>query len=267
MNAPTLTALVFLAAGGLTLDVAAQEPTTAPTSPPVAILEGAIVDSITGQPIEGVMVQLDSGHRTFSDALGSFLFTDLPEGKRLVALLTADCRVTWSEVTVLQRFPRSVEFRLPPAFGAAAEEEQRQEEERMRGGGKRMTAEEIDKVHASNVIELIRRLAPSMVSGLAAEPGATSSLTSGRNYSFLEGEAPVVVIDGLRIPNPEEVLDDMRPSEVQLLEVMPGAAAGWEFGSSGSGGVIRISLRRGIVTGAPERRTAAECVVPGFPRR
>jgi len=234
--------------------------------PDGAVLSGFVVDSITGEPIEGVLVRIDSGQELLTDGEGAFRFSDLPEGRRMVALLTADCRITWGEVTVLDRFPRSVEFRLPPVFGASAVEARRARAERERsGGGKRLEAAEIEQLQARSVMELIRRLAPAMVRGAAGQAGSTATITSGRSSSFIGGEAPVVVIDGIRMPDSDASLQNMRPEEVQLLEVLPGAAAGWEYGSSGSGGVIRITLKRGLATGAAERPPVAPCVVPTFP--
>jgi len=233
---------------------------------PGAVFDGQIVDSITGEPLEGVMVRMDTGAEAFTDARGEFHFSGLPQGRRMFAILSADCRITWGAIDVIVGIPRDARLRLPPAFGAASEQARRQEEERQRTGGKRLEADEIDQLHARSVTELIRRIAPAMVSGNTGEVGATATITSGRNRSFLPGDAPVVVIDGVRIPAPDIVLDDMRPSEVAVLEVLPGSAAGWEYGSSGAGGVIKITLRHGLATGAPGRRAAAPCVVPEFPR-
>ncbi len=157
-------------------------------------------------------------------------------------------------------------LRLPQAFGAAAEEAQREREARQRGSGRRLERGEIDALGAKSVIELIRRLAPGMVSGLPTQVGATATLGSGRSRSFVEEDPPVVVIDGVRMPSSEGILEQMQPSEVELLEVLPGAAAGWEYGSAGAAGVIKISRRRGIATGAVEQMEAAPCVVPEFPR-
>lgn len=58
----------------------------------------------------------------------------------------------------------------------------------------------------------------------------------------------------------------MRPNELESVEVQPGAAAGWEYGSSGASGVIKITLKKGLASGASERPVAAPCVVPAFPR-
>jgi hypothetical protein len=249
--------------GLLALAAAAAAQTTAPMG---AVFEGQIIDSISGEPIEGVLVRMDSGAEAFSDARGDFSFTGLPQGRRLFALLSSDCRITWGEIVVVVGIPRRERLRLPPAFGAAAEEAEREEAQRRRTGGKRVEADEIARMHVRSVTELIRRVAPNMVGSVNGDPGATAAIRSGRSRSFVPDDPPVVVVDGVRLPNAASVLHDLQASEVQVLEVMPGAAAGWEYGSAGAAGVIKITLKTGLAEGAPERRSAAPCVVLAFPR-
>lgn len=266
VSVSTAVVMVAVAAFGLSRPVTAQETEMSAQGPaPVAFLHGQIVDSISGQPIPGVLVRMDSGHEAFTDRRGEFEFADLPEGKRLLAMMTADCRVTWGQVTVVQRFPRDVTFRLPPVFGAKAEQDQREVEERQRSTGRRLEAHEIEGMNAKDVMELVRRLAPNMVSPMAGDVGATSSFRSARGRSTGVADPPVVLIDGVRTPGAEGTLSTMRPQEVESIEVQPGAAAGWEYGSAGASGVIKITLKKGLATGAEERPEAASCSVPGFP--
>lgn len=232
-----------------------------------AVFQGQIVDSISGDPIEGVLVRMDTGEAVFTDSRGEFLFRGLEQGRRLFALLTADCRITWAQITVVDGIPRNERFRLPPAFGAVASERDEVVEQRTRTSGRVMDRDDIDGAGASSVLELIRRLAPGMVSPMQGDPGDISSLTSSRSRSTgAMSDAPVVVIDGVRMPGVEGTLSTMRPNEISRLEVQPGAAAGWEYGSSGASGVIKITMRRGIADGQAEKLERLECVVPEFPR-
>lgn len=232
-----------------------------------AEFRGQIVDSISGDPIEGVLVRMDSGEASFTDVRGEFIFRGLEQGKRLFALLTADCRVTWSEITVVNGIPRNERFRLPPAFGAVASTEEEIVEQRTRTSGRVLDQAEIDRISASSVLELIRRLAPNMVSPMQGSPGDVSNLTSARSRSTgARTDAPVVVIDGVRVPGAEGTLSTMRPNEISRLEVQPGASAGWEYGSSGASGVIKITMRRGIADGQADKLERLACVVPDFPR-
>lgn len=237
-------------------------------APSGAIFEGQIVDNITGEPIAGVLVRMDVGAETFTDPRGAFRLVGLPQGRRLFALLSADCRITWGRVDVIEGIPRRVRLRLPPAFGAAAAEERRDAAQRVHTGGKRVERAEIERMAVHSITDLLRRVAPNMVGPVSGYVGAGSAIMSRRNRSF-EGEAipPVLVIDGMRIPDAQAALYGLLASDVEVLEVLPSAAAGWEFGSAGAGGVIRIRLRKGLATGAPERAEPTECFVPEFPGR
>lgn len=257
-------ALTGVAAVGGEADAQAVMRASEPTG---AVFEGQIVDSISGEPIPGVLVRMDVGQQAFSDERGEFRFSGLPRGRRMFALLSADCRVTWGEIVVVEGIPRRERLRLPPPFGAAAADARREQEQRRRTGGRRIEADEIERMHVRTVTELVRRVAPSMVGSVNGDPGATAQFRSTRSRSFIGDAAPVVVIDGVRIPNAEGVLHDLQASEVEVLEILPGAAAGWEFGSSGASGVIKLTLKRGAPSGAPERRVSGGCVVPAFPGR
>lgn len=257
-------ALVVAAATGA-YPVFAQVEMSAEAPLPLAYLQGQILDSISGEPIPGVLIRMDSGHEAFTGRRGRFEFKDLPEGKRLLAMMTADCRITWGQVTVVQRFPRDVEFRLPSVFGAKAEQDRREIEERQRSTGRRLEAHEIEGMNARNVMELIRRLAPNMVGPMPGDVGATARFRSARGRSTAVADPPILLIDGVRTPGAEGALFQMRPNEVESIEVQPGAAAGWEYGSAGASGVIKVTLKKGLASGASERPLPTPCIVPAFP--
>ena len=235
---------------------------------PSAVLEGQIVDSISGDPIPGVLVRMDTGPETFTDERGFFRLTGLAPGRHLFALLTADCRITWRQVDLVEGVVPEVRLRLPPSFGAVAEEARRRGDERRRAQGRTLVASEIDRMHARSVTELVRRLAPDMVSsGGTGQVGSNTRLTGRGQASFMPDPGPVLVVDGARIVDVARTLDYMHPSEVAVLEVLPGAAAGWDFGSNGGSGAIRVTTRKGVATGAPAERASADCIVPAFPVR
>lgn len=245
----------------------AQVEMSAMAEPIGAVFEGTVVDSLTGNPIEGVLVRMDTGQQAFTDRVGRFRFTGLDQGKRLFALLTSDCRITWEEITVVEGIPRDERFRLPPSFGAAAADAARRDEEKQSSmGGRRLTRMDIDESGARNVMELVRQIAPNMLTPMRGEPGGVSEFRSARGRSLGTTDPPVIVIDGVRSPGAEGLLSTMRPNEIAELEIQPGAAAGWEYGSSGASGVIKITMRRGLPDGAEEITARARCVVPQFPR-
>ncbi len=242
----------------LTAGLSAQEP-------PGAILEGEVVDSVTGQPVAGVLLRLDSGPETLSDEDGRFRLVGLEPGPHMFALLTHDCRITWSEVELTSGQVYRVEVRLGSAFGARVEREQ-EEAERRRSVGELVTADEIEEMNVTTLADVIRRVKPTMIGAPRGTVGAPTSVSGRSRNSFLSGTGegePVVVVDGVRVAHGAQVLDVIRPSDVETLELLPGAVAGWEFGSAGSAGVIRVTTRRGAR--ASSRSGAEGCIVPGFP--
>lgn len=225
-----------------------------------------VVDSVAGDPIPGVLVRFESGQEAVSDEVGRIVVQGLDPGEHTLALLTADCRVTWARVDLAAGTTREIELRLPPAFGAVASKAREEEADRRRAKGKILVAEEIDGMNARSATDLVRRLAPSMVRGWTGVAGEATSVSGRAPNSIIGDQAPVLVVDGVRVHDVAYMLDQMLPSEVDTLEVLPGAAGGWEFGSQGSSGVIRIVRRRGVATGTPESVETQSCSVPGFRR-
>ena len=243
----------------LTAGLSAQEP-------PAATLEGEVVDSVTGQPVAGVLLRLDSGPQTLSDEDGRFRLVGLEPGPHMFAVLTHDCRITWSEVELTPGQVSRVEVRLASAFGTRVERE-REQAERRRSEGELVTADEIEQMNATSLADVIRRVKPTMIGAPRGTVGAPTSVSGRSRNSFLSATGasePVVVVNGVRVAHGAQALDFIRPSEVETLELLPGAVAGWEFGSAGSAGVIRVTTRRGDYR-ALSRSGAEGCVVPDFP--
>jgi hypothetical protein len=242
---------------GLSMDVAAQDP--AP-----ATLEGQVLDSITDAPMAGVLIRLDSGAEALSDDRGRFRIEGLAAGPHMYAVMTADCRVSWGQVLLAsgQVHERSVRLAAVPGTERRVA---REEVERRRSEGRLVTAAEIESMSVRTLADIIRRVSPRMV-GSTAMAGAATPVRARAQSSFLEdGMEPVVVIDGVRAPDPAQALDRVHPSEVYTMELLEGAAGGWMYGSDGAAGVIRVTTWKSH--GGEARPSLDGCVVPNFPRR
>ncbi len=236
-----------------------------PAAERTATLEGIVVDSVSGMPIEGVLVRLDTGAQAFSDRAGLFRLADLPAGSHTLALLTTDCRVRWVDVELEPGEVASARVEL--VAPASAVDSEREASERRRSNGRLVTAEEIERMNVSTLAQVVRRVEPSMVAGPAGYTGTPAQVRGRAANSIASGATePVVVIDGVRVASPSRALVTLTPDEVELLEILPGAAGGWEFGSAGSSGVIRITTRRGGRS-ATAGGQSQPCNVTGFPGR
>ncbi len=100
--------------------------------------------------------------------------------------------------------------------------------------------------------------------GTSSAVGAVAPIRSRSRNSFSDdGMEPVVVVDGVRASDGSRMIHSIDPSDVALLELLPGAVAGWEYGSDGAAGVIRVTTLNGrSVVGEPDTEG---CRVPDFP--
>lgn len=235
-------------------DMAAQEQLS-------AILEGQVLDSVTGRPMEGVLIRIDTGPEVFSDSDGRYRLIGIRPGRHMLALLTEDCRVNWGSVVLTPGAATEASFELAPPIGMDQEVE-REEVERRRSHGKIITREEIRRFNPRRLVDVIRRYAPRMVSGASPQVGAATGLRQRSPSSFTGALEPVVVVDGTRVTNGSEAIDMIRPGDVETLELLPSSSGGWEFGSSGSAGVIRVTTRKGTRDRRDSRAPA--CRVPDF---
>ena len=227
-----------------------------------ATLEGQVVDSITGKPMEGVLIRIDTGPGVLSDVNGHYRLMGLRPGRHTLALLTADCRVNWGSVDLVPGVATQASFEIAPPIGME-KQAQREEVERRRSFGKLITREEIESSNSRTLVDVIRRYAPRMVSGASWQIGAATGLRQRAPSSFSGALEPVVVIDGTRVSDGSGAIDMIRPGDVETLELLPSSSGGWEFGSSGSAGVIRITTRRGVED--IEDSNVPTCRVQDFP--
>lgn len=231
-------------------------------------VEGRVLSAGTGEPVLGVLLRFESGAEVLADVEGRFRVEGLAPGVHDVLLVTPDCQVSRGEVEVVPGTLHRTELFVPDVLvGRVAPPPV---EERVSPGALVVTAAELEEMRAANVTEVVRRLVPSMVGNAGGRVGEYDRLQSRTINSFVDRRPPVVVVDGVRMGNGAQALDLLRPSDVRRLEILRGAAAGWEYGSSGSAGAILVTTRRGDEAGGPQRPTPApssadprRCPIPG----
>jgi TonB-dependent SusC/RagA subfamily outer membrane receptor len=78
---------------------------------------------------------------------------------------------------------------------------------------------------------------------------STSSSLGLRGYnSFVGPHEPLVIVDGIRIPQPSgiEYLDIINPLDVERIEILRGPATTALYGTGASSGAILIYSKRGV---------------------
>lgn len=231
-------------------------------------VEGRVLSAGTGDVVPGVLLRFESGAEVLADGEGRFRVEGLAPGVHDVLLVTPDCQFSRGEVEVTPGTLHRAELFVPGVLVGRVVAPP--VEERASPDGLVVTAAELEEMRAGNVTEVVRRLVPSMVGNAGGRVGEYDRLQSRTINSFMDRRPPVVVVDGVRMGNGAQALDLLRPSDVRRLEILRGAAAGWEYGSSGSAGAILVTTRRGDEAGGPRRPTPApssadprRCPIPG----
>ncbi|HWI93211.1 MAG TPA: TonB-dependent receptor [Flavisolibacter sp.] len=82
---------------------------------------------------------------------------------------------------------------------------------------------------------------------ITGEPGLNTTTIRIRGVATLNGQDPLIVIDGIQQPaeQPYLLLNAMDPNEVESISVLKDAAATAVFGIRGANGVIIVTTRRG----------------------
>lgn len=222
-------------------------------------LEGRVLASSDGRRLPGVLVAVQAGPRTLSGADGAYRIEGVEPGEHLLAVVAPGCQLTFALVDLLPGEVRSLTFDI--AFDLTVFEELAQ---RQGSAGRMVMAAEIEAMHASTLAEVLSRVAPGMVGSSPPQPGMVSPGRGRATVSAGGSVAPAVILDGSILgPSGLQDIQDLRPSDVAWIEVLQGAAGGWEVGTGGSGGLVRIQTKRGRGTSplllAPER-----CEIPGF---
>lgn len=224
-----------------------------------AALEGFVIASTGGARIPGVLVVVDTGERAKTDADGAYALKDLSSGTHRLALVAPGCQITFASVEVRPGEHRTLGFEI--VFDPAAAEGARRKRS---PSGKVMTAREIEALHVQTLTDVLARMAPGFVGASPPQPGQEARVRSRRSVSARADVAPAVIVDGVHLGTLEtEQLSGIHPSDVAWIEVLRGASGGWEVGTGGSGGLVRIQTKRGrrmdMPYVEPER-----CEIPGW---
>lgn len=224
-----------------------------------AALEGFVIASTGGARVPGVLVVADTGERVKTDADGAYALKDLAPGPHRLALVAPGCQITFASVEVQPGERRTLGFEI--VFDPAAAEAARSKRS---AGGKVMTAREIEALHVQTLTDVLARMAPGFVGASSPQPGREARVRSRRSVSARADVAPAVIVDGVLLGALEtEQLSGIHPSDVAWIEVLRGASGGWEVGTGGAGGLVRVQTKRGrrmdMPYVEPER-----CEIPGW---
>jgi len=229
-------------------------------------LYGRLLDAETGAGIEGAAVELpDLGLRVVTDAEGRFqVQAVVPGGYGLrvthiaYGVHTETVEVPAHDVAVqLTLSPRALELEpidvevLRPVATASTRSNV-------------ITRRQIEAVEgrARHVGDLVRTYIPGAAVSEARGGylcvefrAARSSRTTGCNF-------PLVVLDGLTVPQPAYFLRDLQLTDIERLEYVPASEATVRYGLGATHGALVIETRRSSL--AQERRVSSTGAYPSY---
>ena len=98
-------------------------------------------------------------------------------------------------------------------------------------------------VQPRSIADLLR----GRVAGVTVEegPGGTMRVRIRGQRSFMGGNDPLYVIDGMTINTSDGILAGINPMDIESISVLKDASATAAYGSRGANGVIVIKTKRG----------------------
>jgi outer membrane cobalamin receptor len=213
-----------------------------------------VVVERTARPVRGIQLRFQEGPWVLTDVDGRFSAAGLAPGVHSVAFVTRFCEVALLQLIVAEGATGDTTLVVPGHLGNVDPSL-----DLVWSEGVVLTRDEIEDMRVRRLTDVVRRVAPEMVVGNPGQGGGAV----GRAVISVRGPTPpTILLDGVWLGTDSRVLWDVRPENVEAIQIMRGASGGWQYGSPG--GLLRIWTRRGRgveVLGAPE-----SCVVEGFTR-
>ena len=223
---------------------------------------GRITDTQTGQPITAVQVFIEgSGIGALSQGNGRYLLLNVPPGTHT---LTAE-RIGYAAVnrqidvaageTVVQdftMFEAALGLDEIVVTGVAGGGRQRE----VGAAVTRIVGDQLISARADMASALQGRTAGLKVLQSGGHPGQGAAIVLRGSNSVSMGNEPLIYVDGVRILSKVNTADDqrwgysamanIRPQDIERVEVVRGPAATTLYGTEASAGVIQIFTKRGI---------------------
>lgn len=253
--------------GGFALFVGALTEAPLPAQQ-TGTIAGTVLAGGTNRPVEGAQISLPgTGMGTLTNAQGRFLLLNAPAGPRTVRVTMVGYTTEEQQITVQAGETVTVEFYLTQTAlaldeivvtGTAAEVRAKE----VGNAVDAVSSRDIESMHIRGTDELLAGRAPGVtVLTNSGQPGAGGTVKVRGMTTASQTVEPLIYVDGVRIHNlPTRTgwdsrtaynpLQDIRPQDIERVEVVKGASATTLYGTEASGGVIQIFTKQGI-SGAP----------------
>lgn len=213
-------------------------------------VQGVVTDSMSGSAVGNALVLLEGHGQVFTASDGRYAFhTQPPLGEHLLAVVTRDCRIAASRLTLDEHGPVRLDLsiglqRLEGADAGFTREGALSTDVRV------TTREEIQRLGERSLPAILRRIAPSMIGADASRPGIAVQLRERGVSTLMGSRTPLILIDDVRVVD-TRILETFDVDEISRIEIAAGATGGWAWGLEGASGVVSIRTREADLANNP----------------
>lgn len=248
-------------------------------SPALAQQRGEIRGTVmaqTGQPLVGAAVTVSgTALRTVTNQQGEYRVPNVPAGSHDITASILGYAPRSQRVAVTAGGTATANFTLEASaleigglVVTATGREQRQRE--IGSAVSTISTADVDLAPVQNMSDLLQgRSAGVTVMQSSGTSGTGSRVRIRGNNSISLSNAPLIIVDGVRVENSEASLgfgvggqqpsrlNDLNPEDIETIEILKGPSASALYGTAAANGVIQVTTKRGRA-GAPQFRAWAE---------
>jgi TonB-linked SusC/RagA family outer membrane protein len=211
-------------------------------------ITGTVRSANDNQPLPGVTVQIKGSSKgTTTDARGNYRVEGVNAGDSIFFSFIGYEKLTVpangrKQINVnLKSRVSSLDQLVVVGYGT-------QKKSAFAGSVSAVQNKNLDQIPVGRIeTALIGKLSGVNISTLSSAPGAAPVVTVRGMGSISAGNNPLIVIDGV----PGGSLGELDMNDIQSVEVLKDASSAAIYGSRGSGGVIIVTTKKGIV-GKPQ---------------
>ena len=208
-------------------------------------IKGKITDQATGLPLSGASVLSNNKTGVATKEDGTFTISVGNDVKALkvsfVGYVTQNITINGRKVINVTLNPEVNQQNDVVVIGYGT-----QKKSSLTGAISKFKNEKLDEAPVSRVDQALQgKIAGLNIQNTSSESGAAPKISIRGISSLNAGASPLIVIDGLPVP---DGLSFLNPADVESIEVLKDAASAAIYGSRGASGVIMVTTKKGTTS-------------------
>jgi TonB-linked SusC/RagA family outer membrane protein len=206
-------------------------------------IRGSVQDT-KGNPLPGVVVSVKAGtQKAVTNPGGNFTIKSVDENATLIfsmiGYVTQSVEVSGRKTINIQLLESTMKLEEVVVMGYTTVKKSD-----LTASVGQVNIEELAKAPVASFTEaLAGRVAGVQVSSQDGQPGKGMGITIRGANSLTQSNAPLYVIDGFPVEDPEDGL--LNPDDIESISIMKDAAATAIYGSRAANGIVMIETKRG----------------------